>query len=75
MFTICVKCKHHHGYGVWYGHYCHATERERVTDPVTGKQCFKGTNDLGGVYFTDERYPNCKTINLDGDCMLYDGPK
>jgi len=71
---VCVNCKHHIGPkdGIWYEHYCGAVERDRVTDPVTGKSCYGGVNDLGTVYTTDERFRNCREINKAGDCQFYE---
>ena len=74
--TICAKCKHHRTKQCgpklqWYDWYCHAVERERSVDPVTGKAGFVHTNDLGRKSFTDKRYPNCREVNPIGKCQMF----
>ena len=71
--AICAKCKHHcFTSDIWYDQYCHAVERERGIDPVNGKKCFVFVNDLGCKCFTDDRYPYCRDINPEGECLLYE---
>jgi hypothetical protein len=62
----CISCK----YGnlksdIWYDQHCEAPAVRKVeeTNPVTGKSQYRGRNDLGNVYFTDNPYPFCRDIN------------
>jgi hypothetical protein len=77
--TICVNCKHCHikedEYGstrksIW-DYQCMAHERMLGVNPVTGEHAYYDKNDLGKSYFTDEQYPDCKSINQ-GDCPKYE---
>lgn len=47
-------------------------ERQLGVDPVTGKQCYTLTNDLGKIVTTDDKNPYCRDIN-DGYCKLFEG--
>jgi len=64
--NICVECKHHNGVSraePWHSHYCNhpeTLEKERV-DPVTGA----AKSESG-------RRRNCREINTDGNCELYE---
>lgn len=76
---ICAKCKNvsiksRMGESRWYDYMCTAVTRDSGIDPVSGKRGFQATNDLGQRYFTDEQFPNCRTINTDGSCLFYEGP-
>ncbi len=70
--SICAKCTHCVSKGeIWYDWFCHVVERERAQDPVMGDKCFSNKNSLGGKYYTDVRFPNCREINPDGNCELF----
>lgn len=74
--TICVNCTHHNGVSrkqTWYDHFCHHPEVRLVADidPVTGKEGYAKTNDLGNAYLTDSPYPYCRDINR-GNCPHFE---
>lgn len=76
--TICYNCIHFFNnepnsprQDVWYNHLCRASPRQPIADPVTGKSGYKGVNDLGGEYITDEPYDYCRKLNK-GLCLLYE---
>lgn len=69
--AICVKCRHVHRKKhdlIWYNFYCKMHKKVPITDPITGEYGFKGTNDLGGSYTTDDQYDYCRDHNSDGNC-------
>jgi len=71
--TICVRCKYHKGWGVWYNHYCEhpSTARNEEQDPVTGEISYGIRNDLGRVVLTDKEFPHCRDINH-GNCPNFE---
>ena len=78
--TICARCRHHHNESdgprtrKWYNWYCQHphVERQLGVDPVTGDQCYTVVNSLGEVITTDNKWPNCQSLNK-GYCELYEG--
>lgn len=73
--AICRNCKNarceEKGSNIWYNWYCTASPREEATDYVTGEKGFKGVNDLGGEYVTNEQFFHCRDINKNGQCEKY----
>lgn len=76
--TFCKTCKHHIAAeqntvraDIWYNHFCAASPRVSVTDPVTGKGGYSETNDLGRAVITDNKYRYCRDVN-NGDCQLFE---
>jgi hypothetical protein len=71
--TVCVKCKYYYcsGKDIWYNQFCKASEREPCIDPVSGKEMYADKNDLGKIYFTDQRYSYCRDVNTHGRCQKY----
>lgn len=74
--TICVECVHHSGSDAsknYWNHLCCHPNFERIAeqDPVTGNIGFVGKNDLGGTYFTQDRFPHCREIN-NGNCDYFE---
>ena len=61
--NICINCKHYTGSGIWYNHFCLASERELIIDPVTGELLYKSSNDLEQKILTEQKYAFCKDIN------------
>lgn len=73
---ICMQCKHFECNGlIWYDQWCHAVQRDEAINPQTGEKCWKGKNDLGGGYFTDERFPHARDVNPKGECVLWEKGK
>ncbi len=73
--NICAKCIHFRSEGpIWYDQYCGAVDVERVAvvDPVSGESTYSGKNDLGGLYYTEEKRPHARDINKDGQCPHYE---
>jgi len=73
--NICANCKHFKSHGPeWYDHYCRAPQNERipVINPVTGAHQYNERNDLGGTFYTDQKYPHARDCNPLGECSLYE---
>lgn len=77
MATVCANCIHFHNRedgprtGIWYNQFCKVSPREKTVDPVSGKTGYKGVNDFGQEYLTDEPYRNCRDINK-GNCPRFE---
>ncbi|KKL55822.1 hypothetical protein LCGC14_2251550 [marine sediment metagenome] len=68
---ICRDCRHFIQNGaIWYDQFCGAVENEQGTNPVTGELGFVQKNDLGLVYFGDQRFAYAREINR-GDCEYF----
>jgi hypothetical protein len=69
--NICRDCKHlvRDGEGdAWYTFLCKEYPNPTAIDPVTGEKRAFTKNDLGRMIFTNQLYPSCRDINLDGAC-------
>ena len=76
--TICVNCKHHlqiisnkNCPDVWYHHFCKAAKLPKMVNPVTGKESYVDTNDIGVTVYTRSQYQYCRNVNT-GYCTLYE---
>lgn len=77
QITICRKCVHFLGKDatsprkdVWYNHFCKASPLPTRIDPYDGKEKPCGVNDLGGAYFTENKFQYCRDVN-DGACTKW----
>ena len=73
MDAICVDCEHFEqdGRPIWYNQRCRASELPKGRDPVSGKICHWGVNDLGTKYPSDSPFKYCRNVNIDGGCHLF----
>lgn len=75
--NICARCVHNQGArsgAIWYDCFCRHPSQEAVltVDPVTGDSANQRTDDLGGKFFTNQKYPYCREVNPDGECKHYE---
>ena len=73
----CVSCKHLRRKGptnIWYDLLCAKAPREVTVCPLTGESGFKGKNDLGGEYVTQDAFRYCRDINK-GDCEMWEAKR
>jgi len=73
--TICIECQHYQGPTIdpkWYQQYCKASPRPKAIDPCTGKEGYRGINDLGTTYYDEQPYQYCRDLN-DGNCQQWEG--
>ena len=68
--TVCTQCVHFMNLEpgsprehIWYNHLCKATPLPTKVDPCDGKTKPHGVNDLGGEYFTENRFQYCRNVN------------
>ena len=76
LMNICKNCKHFNliGNAIWYNAFCHHPENEKVltVDPVFGTSSYQGKNDLGTVYYSNDKFDNCRKFNSDGHCTQFE---
>jgi hypothetical protein len=77
--VICVNCRYHsfdstYMSGVIWAHRCHHPEvvYPSMRHPVTGMASYRGVNEQGKVFYSDNRGPACTSVNVDGECNRYD---
>lgn len=78
--SICRECKHFRNLEpgsarehIWYNHLCLASPLPTRIDPYDGVEKPYSRNDLGSVYFSqDKPYHYCRTINPDGSCEKFE---
>jgi len=78
MPTVCYQCKHFKNLetdspraDVWYNHVCTAVTRDKMTNPVTGREQYVENNDLGRTVYTDQPYAYCRDVNTNGRCRWF----
>ena len=71
MKTICRDCRHFiELHPVWHSQFCGAVENSQEQNPVTGEFQYVGRNDLGQVYFNNQKYAYARDINT-GNCEYF----
>jgi len=75
---ICVNCafclhipdpRRKHSDNDWYDYRCSAVVNDKKIDFVTGKEAY-ATHEAG--FLTEDKHPNCKDMNTDGKCTLFE---
>lgn len=75
VITVCADCKfcsqRRGSDAAWYDWFCLHPDLERppVIDPVTGREVYSATNDLGRIV-PSEKHPHCRDVNT-GQCPHY----
>lgn len=81
--AICIRCAHFNNGGAnpaapnaWYNFKCAApaVQAEEAVNPQTGEKGYRGTNDLGGRFWTDDARPYCRDINPESRCPHFTDP-